>query len=490
MPRLLIFAAGLVISASLWHLPNATAGELLTNGGFESGTDDWTASFGQLTTVDAPVHSGSNAAGLASTALQSHEVYQFLSIQASTPYEFSAWIFLDDTDVQRTFLRISWYAGDGSLVSTADSQMLTIPESDYRFVSTGSVPAPDRARTARVGIWVQASGAFTLYADDASFIGQAAATATDTPAPIAATASPTPVPPAQTPPPTPRPGQTAPASPTPGQSRGSRPTDPTEPVQTVFPELANGGFEQVQPDGTPFAWRDIGADLACVTERFIEGARSLHIVSRTSSTKWAYQTVVVEPGATYEAATYAMTIDASEAFLRLTWYSTPDGGGPAIDSSDSLDSVEPGPGVFTQITTGPVQAPTDAHTVKVKLMLRPGSEAERSAYFDQVEFSASSAQPAGERSGPALGGQRAARLAANPVAGAVRGVEAGPSTPVGLANVTPMPRGAAAAQARASGASSWLVWPALISGGLALSIGVGGEVLRRRRRQTQDAGQH
>jgi hypothetical protein len=122
-----------------------------------------------------------------------------------------------------------------------------------------------------------------------------------------------------------------------------------------------------------------------VTDRYAaEGTHSLELRSSTGSTKWAYQAVLVEPGANYEAAALAMNVDAREAFLRVSWYASEDGSGEALDSSDSGSVVLAGSPVFERVATGVVRAPSEARSAKVRLMLRPGSGGSSTVYFDAV----------------------------------------------------------------------------------------------------------
>src|SRR6266705_2182548 len=163
MLRFLFASVVLLLTGVFLCPPPTSAAELLSNGGFESGTDGWGATFGQLDTVASPVHGGGSAARLVSSALQAHEVYQFVDIQHDSPYEFSGWVLMKDADVQRVFLRINWFADDGSLVSATDSSWLTIPDVSYERLSSGSVVSPSAARSARVEAWIEANGPFTVY---------------------------------------------------------------------------------------------------------------------------------------------------------------------------------------------------------------------------------------------------------------------------------------------------------------------------------------
>jgi hypothetical protein len=213
--------------------------------------------------------------------------------------------------------------------------------------------------------------------------------------------TPTPIPtpgPQPSPTPTPAPAPAPPAPPPPGPIPPELPRDdlilppiavtPTsspvmEPV--VFATLTNGSFELGRDDGTPFGWQKYGGRMERAKGRAAHGQYSLALYSDTSSTKWAYQVVSVEGGKTYQLSGYVLKNDPqTEAlWLRLSWYASHDGSGTAIASNDSQLAVEDGP-EFRFLTTGPVTAPFDARTAKVRLMMRPRSAAPARGYFDAI----------------------------------------------------------------------------------------------------------
>src|SRR5690606_28467046 len=99
-------------------------------------------------------------------------------------------------------------------------------------------------------------------------------------------------------PPSPTPSPTA--SPTPDASPTSGATEsasasPTA-TQTTAPSFVflNGGFE----DGLN-GWQNHGGDLT-LTSQAASGDGAGELSSSTSSTKWAFQSVAVEPGQTYQ----------------------------------------------------------------------------------------------------------------------------------------------------------------------------------------------
>ncbi|GAF72291.1 unnamed protein product, partial [marine sediment metagenome] len=202
--------------------------------------------------------------------------------------------------------------------------------------------------------------------------------------------SPTPTPTlTPTPPPPPSPAPTsAPVPPPAPPLSEATPTTPTpQPAEPrVFPSLVNGGFEDVREDGTPYGWRKVGGEMSASKAFHAEGERSAALVSRTASTKWIYQTVSVQGGAFYRLLAAALKNDPGvrEALLRVSWYESADGSGSQIGTADSPALAEDSAG-FVMLDTGPVQAPPQARSAKVRLLLRPASAA-AVVYFDAVRF--------------------------------------------------------------------------------------------------------
>lgn len=487
-----LLALALAVAALLGR-QSAGAYDLLLNGGFEDGAAGWDST-GVLEPVGAPVHSGAAAGRFAAGfPPQSHEVYQLVDVSPGQTYQLSGWIVLDDPSVDQVYLRINWFDTNGGFVRKDDSTSnLTIDTPAYQFLTTLPVDAPPAARSARVGVRVLATSDFEVYLDDIVFDGPAV-TPTPGPTPTASpTATPsqppavTPTPPAgPAPSPTATPALTAPpvASPTPAA---------VEPL--VFTRLTNGSFEQARSDGTPYAWRKVGGEIAVTTDRSVDGSSALAFRSSTGSTKWAYQTIRVDPLAYYQASAYAMVASpAAEAFLRLSWYESEDGAGPAIASGDSTQTVT-GP-AFRSVSTGPVQAPPDARSVKVRLMFRPGTQAQTAAYFDAVAFSATepSAGDPLPRAQTQLGGPASA---ANGSGATPNGVTATPTpgalgaaaTPARLANVKPSPAVPQQASALTTGGTNydWAIALSIATPLAAFGFMAVHELRRRRRGEGQD----
>ncbi len=406
-----LWLATLALAAALllFSQPPAQSTELLQNGNFESGTDGWSVVTGELGPIASPVHGGAGGARYSGGGSPStQEVFQWVAVQPGSTYQFSGWVLLDDPHVEQVYLRIVWFDEDGISIGSHDSLApLTGTSPAYRFLTTGPIESPAAAAMARAGVRVLTNGDFSIYLDDISLEG-VAPTPSPAPTPAPTLAPPTPAPsptPVPTPTPAPTPSLTPTAtptvtalptaSPTPTFTPSPRATPAPTPSSeaTVFPALTNGGFEQLRPDGTPYGWRKVGGALGTSEAYRTEGARSLSLVSETGSTKWAYQTVSAGGGSYYEAAVMAAVPDGgAEAFLRLSWYESDDGSGETIAIHDSPGLAGGGPG-FRRLSTGPVMAPAEARSVKIRLMLRPASASPVVAYFDDASFAPASPPP-------------------------------------------------------------------------------------------------
>jgi hypothetical protein len=152
--------------------------------------------------------------------------------------------------------------------------------------------------------------------------------------------------------------------------------------------LRNGGFEDVGSEGRPSFWQKYGGELARTSSEHFEGQFAAALSSQTSSTKWAYQIVAVQGGSAYLLSAYALTVDpaVTAAYLRLSWYASPDGSGQAIDSADSTEHLTDDSPEFRFLTTGAVVAPAEAASAKARLMLDPAGETPGTVYFDAVTF--------------------------------------------------------------------------------------------------------
>ncbi len=463
---------------------DAGASELLANGGFEEGTAGWSTNAGQLDSVTSPLHGGSQAARFSGSGQPTTQfAYQLINVHPASTYELSGWVAASSSGVGRVFLRVSWFDAGGSLVLSADSPWLAQPDGAFHPLATGGMVSPVAARQARVSILIQADSAFTVHLDDFAFSGSTFVPPPPSPSPEPTTPpqitpAPSSLPPGKTPRPLPTPTRTPGGTPTPKATTPA--TGNAEPDS--FSQLVNGGFEELRSDGTPYGWHKQGGEMGTSTEQRTEGARGLALTSETASTKWADETISVQPGGYYEGSVQALAGPGAEsAFLRLSWYASPGGSGRAIASIDSLDSVEATSQALRELTTGPVQAPAGANSVKLRLMLRPASGEPAAAYFDDARFGLTQPAP-GETvrvAGSSLiSGSEDASLA--DVASG-DGLGPGAATPVNLANVKPLRPGAPEpAASGGQGRDNWAILLAIAITVAAITLAGGHEFWQRK----------
>ncbi len=194
--------------------------------------------------------------------------------------------------------------------------------------------------------------------------------------------------------------------------------------------LDNGDFELVS-DGKPAYWEKFGGTM------FADGAAARGtyagcLESDTSSTKWLYQVVPVEAGKWYAAQGSGRVGGGGAVSIRISWYASGDGSGSQLDQAESNVSSASGWGA---LATGPVQAPAEANSARVRLVLRPDGPA--TGCWDDAIFVAS--EPPAVTPGPSTQAPAPAG-AASPVAGPSRTPTSGPVRP-GTSSVpgTPAP---------------------------------------------------
>ena len=281
--------------------------------------------------------------------------------------------------------------------------------------------------------------------------------------------------PTPTPPVTPTATATSRATPsaTPRPPPGPTPTPQVAAEPASFPSLVNGGFEELRGDGTPYGWHKVGGEMATTSSLHSGGGRAAALTSRTGSTKWLFQTISVRGGSHYRLRAMARKDDpaAREALLRVSWYASADGSGGQLSTADSQPLEADSPR-FAPLDTGAVQAPAEARSARVRLLLRPLSGSPATVYFDDVLFqrtgppSAAAATAASEMGTGAAGGPSSPRIGSTRQE--VAGMRAGPSV---LANVRE-PR----AEGPPGSGGGRPLWPVLLAlgvpaAGLALMAG-------------------
>lgn len=472
--------------------PSATptltpANGLLANGGFEAADGAspaaWRSYGGALAQVDEPVHGGQFAACLYSASSSTKWLYQPAGIQGPAWYELSAYVFDADPEVDAAWLRISWYASDdasGSALSTTDStEVLDTPDTAYRFLTTGAVQAPASAHSAnaRVMLRPRSSAPASICADDVSFDTAAPPTATPTTtATSTATGTPEPDAPTAT--------STAPLDePTQASAPTATPTDapstPAAPTATPVPSgIINGGFE----DGID-GWHTYGGSLMPVTAPVHSGLFAGGFSSGGGGTTWLYETLVVQPGGWYEltGSVYQDDPNVEAAFLRISWYASSDGSGTALDSADSTELLDQPLAAYRTLTTGPAQAPGEAHSARARILLRPRAPGAAIIYIDDVSFARSS--PPIDSATPEAGNRTAAPRSNAPArsgtgsAGGMTSQTLGVSRAPGVLANAPQPSPVirhsdllSAAEARPASTHDMPSWAWILAGGLLAAI--------------------
>jgi hypothetical protein len=372
---------------------SAQEDNLLINGGFEDGAVGWRVLNGDLTVSDAFVRSGSHAGVFDTTCVRAEAAY-CVPVAASADYQFQGYAARREADLKANLrLRVRWRGeedcGGDPKLWVIESPMAALDEEEHWYELAVSGRSPNTARSAYVTVEVQESEA-TVYLDDFAVSGPAAPTETPTPEP---SASPSPSP-TRTAGPHGTPAPTATAhhrTPVPVSTPAVSPIASSQqmtPVPAPSGALRNGSFEEADSDGWPSSWRKWGGKLFRTSAARFEGQFAAGFRSETSSTKWAYQTVTVQGGKAYILSGYALKDDpaVAAAYLRLSWYASPDGSGQAIDITDSTERLVDDSPEFRLLTTGAVVAPAEAASAKARLMLDPAGEAPGSAYFDVVTF--------------------------------------------------------------------------------------------------------
>jgi hypothetical protein len=170
---LLIPLALLTLSVLLASQSALGSTNLLSNGGFESGTSDWQPSHTlgiTFTTSTVHVHSGQWAASLIRIDTGGEIwIRQDISVVPSATYTLTGWVYMDDANFAQACLRISWRATE-----ELDSvQTCLYGQNDfYRPITLGPVIPPSDTVTARimaVGDINEASPSNPVYFDDLSF---------------------------------------------------------------------------------------------------------------------------------------------------------------------------------------------------------------------------------------------------------------------------------------------------------------------------------
>ncbi|MEX0749684.1 MAG: lamin tail domain-containing protein [Dehalococcoidia bacterium] len=362
--RLLAVVASIIVGIAAFAAlatPDASAYEHVRNGGFELGTEGWSAGYGAtITSAQHPevAPADGTSSGKVMLGGTRFELRPAMSgpVDAGT-YEFSAQVLTSYAGSVRAQVHGSGF--EGSTMANAQPGVWTPLRMAVNATAAGEL-----------SISISGSGApgDVLYVDAVRLIGAPPVTLTPTAAPaLAAT--------------TPVPSATGLASPT------ATPT--TARADAIAAHLRNASFEEIGDDGLPFAWAKFGGTLSVAPDRARSGRHAARVDSNTASTKWLYQTVLVEPGATYAFEAWIWHDDpaVAAAFLRVSWYASADGGGESITSVDSTTRLDTPISGYRHLTTGAINAPANARTARLRVMLAPSSGAPAAIFVDDAAFS-------------------------------------------------------------------------------------------------------
>lgn len=413
-------AAILILSLSIWSgilISPANGAQLLKNGSFDQGTDQWTVT--GLTTAGCPAISGT-ALGLNAVpdgALISQQV-------EVTPGEYSLKVHARTIDGKPATLsgRVSWVT-DG--ISRSHSLASATMGATYqlRTASTFNIAAPT---TLTVRFSVLANAPTVVCLDDASLDGPFnVPTATSTPSSTAsptstATSTSTNTPTATSTPTitsTPNP-PTATKTAAPGSTATAAISTPPAAARTM--RFINGGFE----DGLD-GWDNFGGEIRTVSSPKLSGGAAGRLSSATDSTKRAYQVVAIDAVQSYEFKGSLQTDGgASEAFLRIAWYASGDGSGSQLETIDSTSKIGRSAG-FTFLSTGPVMPPPNARSAQVRVVLIPSGAAPAAVYMDDLSFTSGPPVTATATPKPATATAQAAKTATAQAGGPPSGDDRG-----------------------------------------------------------------
>lgn len=388
-PHLLLLAL-LCALASLPLAPRASAYQHITNGSFEDGMSGWGVGTGASPSVTADGASD-GARALRVDAGDRVRIAQPLANALPA-----------GTYVLAYTARTS--AGTGAVIATVNS--LASPTAVFR--DSGAITASGMKATVTFTVAIATEASLTLVItapqegwlvlDNVRIEGAPPVTFT----PTATTTTP---------------AATATSTPTSGATATVDTLSPT-PEAIALPItgiIRNAGFEERDDEGAPVAWEQYGGALSSAAAART-GAYAARIESTTDSTKWMHQAVTVNDGATYAFSAWVQHNDpaVARALLRVSWYTSADGSGSNIGSEDSteiLDTSAPG---YRYLTTGPITAPAEARSARVRVLLAPVSATPAVIFVDDAAFGPAAPLPptqVAQATAPAVAGSAPAEPA-------------------------------------------------------------------------------
>ncbi len=397
-----VCVAGLAVLILAAAPSPSVADDLIANGEFElwngGSPVGW---FGSGALIEGVGRTDSGA-----TFTEPGSVQQSVDVAAGGSYSAIAWAL--GSDGSTVALELTWLDAGAGVLRTDRNPINS--SGAWAPLSLG-VTAPMRAARVRFEVVVTVTSGQSTTIDSASLLLTSAPPAS-TSTPLPPTATPTPATAVATATGTPAATNTATPTRTPtlpaGATASTTPSSPRTPTQTASPGgpptatptlappvsayggmLANGDFEILTGDGKPLYWAKFGGTMSASGLSY-RGSWAAILSSDGVATRWLTQASPVEGGQWYRADTYARLASGSgEAFIRLSWYASNDGSGANLTQHDSGSATS---GAWAYLTTGAVQAPAAAGSVRVRLMLRPDTDAV--AAFDDARLVPTDPPPA------------------------------------------------------------------------------------------------
>lgn len=374
--RLLLPLASLMLLTITTVRPESVAGtqlhDYVANGSFEAGIAGWSTRSATLDSVDATIVGPVHGASAARLTLHG-DVFELTQSNWSgtPPGEYTLRVHVR-TDSQLDLLKLQVSADPAENV--VDREVSPQPGSWVAYQIPFSLPGNHSVTVKIAGSGVAEQ---TVFIDNVQLLGPEPATPTPT-------NTPTPLP-------------TLTPSRTPTATKTHTPTKTATPAPAAQHRPAgfiNGGFEE-SIDGKPYAWEKYGGELRSTTHPVRSGAAAAELISATGSTKWMFQTVQIEPAAGYEFSAWLSQADPgiASAFLRISWYESADGSGRAISTDDSTARLDTPAPEWRWLTTGPVAAPANAHSARLRIVMSPMSSSTVSLFIDDASFGPAEAQP-------------------------------------------------------------------------------------------------
>ncbi|MEX2373264.1 MAG: lamin tail domain-containing protein, partial [Dehalococcoidia bacterium] len=367
-------AAALLLGASL---PAATAASLVPNGDFEAGLVGWVVSsngaveVGETAGAPAGPHAAHVSALLDGPSLVVlHSTSTSVPVGGGATYRLDASVRNDDEGVLSVGLLLAFLDAGGDVLDEASGAHLHGRDPAFRPLAI-EAQAPPGAAYARISVTGQATAAGATFTVDGVSLVEVAPAPPSTPTPTS-TATPTPAP------------QTTPVA-----TPAATPAAST----VVLPVLRNASFEAGVDE-----W-DIQRGHANVAAAIGDGfGQSLVLAPTGMGTAWVQQLVQVWPGRWYEAgAVLAPLRGVAAGWVRIAWYASADGSGPQIATRDSPTISSAGTNAIARayeaLAPGAVQAPPDALTARVRILLQPATP-DAALAIDDVTFVEAAPPPA------------------------------------------------------------------------------------------------